>query len=151
MSSTKFVQWGLIAIILAIVCYFAHDAYLEYQDTQRVHEAVTAQAESLSAKSRADPRREVERTQQVIKSQAYRICREGEPCPSSGPERIIERIVEREVCTNQDTSLEFDAIIVKLKMQNESSWMAIIKLLVAMLVAVFGIKIINLLFRRWEL
>ena len=147
----KLLKWIIISIMLGIVAYMGYETYLEYQDSQRLAQAVTAEAKSIVERKQLEPKRQVERTQQVIKSQALKICREGEPCPSSGPERIVERIVEREVCTNQDTSLEFDAIIVKLKMQNESSWMAIIKLLVAMLAAVFGIKIINLLFRRWEL
>jgi len=147
----RLLKWIIISVILGIVAYLGYETYLEYQVSQRLTQAVTAESKAIVERKQLEPQRQVERTQQVIKSQALKICREGEPCPSSGPERIVERIVEREVCTNQDTSLEFDAIIVKLKMQNESSWMAIIKLLVAMLVAVFGIKIINLLFRRWEL
>ena len=147
----KLLKWIIIGMILGIVAYMGYETYLEYQDSQRLTQAVTAEAKSIVERKQLEPKRQVERTQQVIKSQALKICREGEPCPSAGPERVIERIVEREVCTEKDTSLEFDAMIVKLKMQNESSWMAIMKLLVAMLSAVFGIKLINLVFRRWEL
>ena len=147
----KVLKWIIIGIIIGIVAYLGYETYLEYQISQQLTQAVTAEAKAIVERKQLEPQRQVERTQQVIKSQAIKICREGEPCPDSGPERIIERIIEREVCANRDTSLEFDAMIVKLKMQNESSWMSIMKLLVAMLAAVFGIKFINLLFKRWEL
>lgn len=146
----KVLKWIIIGIILGIVAYLGYETCLEYEISQQLTQAVTAEAKAIVERKQLEPQRQVERTQQVIKSQAIKICREGEPCPDSGPERIIERIVEREVCTNRDTSLEFDAMIVKLKMQNESSWMAIMKLLVAVLLAMFGIKLINVLFAKLE-
>jgi hypothetical protein len=145
--SARLAKWIMTAMLLGVVGTFGYDAYQEYQDTKRLHEEVSAQAANLTKNSVAEPQIEIKHSQQVIVSKNA-ICREGENCPRPEPDRVIERIIERQVCDQKDTSLEFDAIIVKLKMQNESSWMAIVKLLVAMLVAVFGIKLINYLFTR---
>jgi uncharacterized membrane protein YeaQ/YmgE (transglycosylase-associated protein family) len=146
----KLLKWIIIGMILGVIVYLAYDTYREYQTTQQIHAEASAQARAIAAKSQQVPQRTVERTQQIVRSNAMKICRQGEPCTDSGPERIIERIVEREVCAEKDSSLEFDAVIVKLKMQNESSWMAIVKLLVAMLLGIIGIKFINMIFARLE-
>ena len=145
--SAKLAKWIMTAVLLSVVGTFGYDAYQEYQDTKRLHKEVSARAAKLTKNSVTAPQVEVSRSQQVIRSKNA-ICREGENCPRPEPDRVIERIIERQVCEQKDTSLEFDAIIVKLKMQNESSWMAIVKLLVSLLAAVFGIKLINRLFNR---
>lgn len=50
----------------------------------------------------------------------------------------------------KDSKIEIDAGLVKIAMSNEASWTAIIKMVSTVLFTFFGIKLINLVFRRLD-
>lgn len=63
----------------------------------------------------------------------------------------VEEVVEvKPTPIPKESKIEIDAGIVKVAMSNESSWMAIFKMIFTVLFTFFGIKLINFGFRRLE-
>lgn len=70
------------------------------------------------------------------------------PEPSKLTEKEVIKTIPAEPV--KDSKIEIDAGLVKFAMSNEASWTAIIKMVSTVLFTFFGIKLINLVFRRLD-
>jgi len=125
-KSKEYYRWTLVTTFVIVMLWLISVFYGDYQKAENTKINLSRQIQDIKSRPPPPPL-----THHAIKKK------------KSGGK--TDKIIEQPV---PDSTIEIDALIVKVKMSNESSWNAIVKMLVTVLSMFFGIKLINLFFVR---
>jgi len=127
-KSKEYYRWTLVTTFVIVMLWLISVFYGDYQKAENTKINLSRQIQDIKSRPPPPPL-----THHAIKKK------------KSGGK--TDKIIEQPVPVS-DSTIEIDALIVKVKMSNESSWNAIVKMLVTVLSMFFGIKLINLFFVR---
>lgn len=127
-KSKEYYRWTLVTTFVIVMLWLISVFYGDYQKAENTKINLSRQIQDIKSRPPPPPL-----THHAIKKK------------KSGGK--TDKIIEQSVPV-PDSTIEIDALIVKVKMSNESSWNAIVKMLVTVLSMFFGIKLINLFFVR---
>ena len=166
---TTYMKWSTITAFVILMLMAISYFYDEYQDAeakkQHAKETIVKieehnkSVDAQSAKAIQEPKTEKKVQKKVIiVERSVEEPTGGSPpmppppeLPKTTPEQAVKSIPELpKVESNSDSKIEIDAWLVKVAMSNESSWMAIFKMIFTVLFTFFGIKLINFGFKKLE-
>lgn len=143
-STKEYVRYTTITTFVSFMLYACGYFYEEYnlaETNKKVAAAKIEEIKDLNLKLEQNQQRE------IIRDRNKSIKPSPSPSPNK-PKHVEKNIVEEPKI--KDSKIEIDAILVKVAMSNEASWNAILKMIATVLGTFFGIKLINLLFRKLE-
>lgn len=129
-KSKEYYRWTLLTSFVVLMLWLVSVFYGDYQKAEHNSKQLTRMIDDVKKRSPPPP------VPHEYKSKTLK---------KNGKEVTVDLPVKLAV---PDSTIEIDALIVKVKMSNESSWNAIIKMIVTVLSMFFGIKLINFGFAR---
>lgn len=156
-TTKEYVRWTTITafvVLMAWVVSLFHDEYRLAESQKEEAKQTIAKIEEYNARveqaAKAPPPPQPVESHKKAKKSGRKHNNEpmggGPPeLPKATPEEAVASVPS--VPVERDSKIEIDAILVKFAMSNEASWAAIIKMVAAVLSTIFGIKLINLVFR----
>ena len=136
-ETRKYLRWctvtAFVIVMLGIVSVFVDEWSTSNDLQQRARKELEQAAEAARAA-------EAQRQAQAVRKPTEPP-RSSAPMPPPLPDVKVEA---------SPTHIEIDAKLLRVVMDNEASWMAIVKIVVTILATFFGIRLINFGFARLE-